>query len=135
MTLTIKTEKKQEFINITSKINKFIEKSKIKKGLCYIFVKHTTAALTLNENADPNVPTDILNCLNKLIPENEKYLHNNICERRNATAHIKSFLFNFFLTIPFENNKLQLGTWQDIFLVELDGPKERDIILNIVKTE
>jgi len=135
MILKISTNKKQEFVNITSKIDDFVEKSKIKNGLCYIYVKHTTAALTTNENADPNVPTDILNWLNKLIPENENYLHNDICERSNAAAHIKSSLFGFSLTIPFENNNLQLGTWQGIFLVELDGPNTRNIILNIVKTE
>ncbi|MBU2634544.1 MAG: secondary thiamine-phosphate synthase enzyme YjbQ [Nanoarchaeota archaeon] len=135
MILQIKTNKKQEFVNITSETNEFVKKSKIKNGLCHIYTQHTTTALTINENTDSNVPTDILNLLNKTITEDHKYLHNNLCDENNATSHIKSSLLGHFLTIPFENNILQFGQWQDIFLVELDGPRTRNIILNIIKTE
>ena len=135
MILTIKTKNRQEIIDITNKVNDFVKESKIKNGLCNIYVRHSSAALTINENADPNMKKDILNTLNKLIPENNKYLHNDICDRSNATGHIKSSLLAFSLTIPFQDNKLQIGQWQGIFLVEFDGSREREVILSIVKTE
>ncbi len=133
MLLTINTKNKEELIDITSQVKNFVKRSKIKNGLCNIYVKHATAALTINENADPNILVDILKTLEKIVPENDNYLHNRM--DGNATSHIKSSILGCSLTIPFENNSLQLGQWQGIFLVELDGPKERNIILNIVKIE
>jgi len=133
MLLTINTNNKQELIDITSNVKGFIKKSKTKNGLCNIYAQHATASLIINENADPNIQKDIINKLNELIPDHNGYLHDKI--DNNAGAHIKSSILGCSLTIPFKDNELFLGRWQDIFLVELDGPRSRNIILNIVKTE
>lgn len=133
MLLTINTNNKQELIDITSSVKDFVKKSKTKNGLCNIYLRHSTAALIINENADPNIQKDILKALNDILPDHNGYLHDKI--DNNAGAHIKSSILGCFLTIPFKDNELLFGRWQDIFLVELDGPREREIILNIVKTE
>jgi len=121
MEITITTSKKQELIDITSKINSLIN---IESGICHLFVPHTTAAITINENADPDVKEDILTALNKIIP-NISYKHS----EGNSPAHIASSLIGCSLTIPIENKKLKLGTWQSIFLYEGDGPRTRKIII------
>ncbi|MFH1209397.1 MAG: secondary thiamine-phosphate synthase enzyme YjbQ [archaeon] len=133
MILKIKTNNKQELIDITSNVKDFVKKSKIKKGLCNIYLKHSTASLIINENADPNIKKDILKALNDILPDHNGYLHDKI--DNNAGAHIKSSILGCSLTIPFQENELLLGRWQDIFLVEFDGPRQREIILSIVKTE
>jgi secondary thiamine-phosphate synthase enzyme len=102
-------------------------KSNVKSGVCTIFVPHTTAGITINENADPAVREDILNILEKLIPRSERYSH----AEGNAPAHIKSSIFGHSLSIIIENNKPVLGAWQGIFFCELDGPRSRTIYLQI----
>jgi len=126
MKLTLTTTKKQEIIEITGKVNELIKKSKIKDGLCNVYVKHTTAAIIINENDDPNICTDILNALNKAFPDKAGYLHDRI--DGNAGAHIKAAVLGPSETLPFEDSKLKLGRWQALMLVELDGPrKDREI--------
>ena len=130
MQLTIKTTKKQELIDITDKIQDTLNKQKIENGLINIYIQHTTASLIINENNDPNICTDLLNSLSSLVPSG-KWLHDKI--DNNASAHIKSSILNSSLTIPFENKKLLLGRWQSIMLAEFDGPRNRNIIITIIK--
>ena len=126
MQLKIKTHKREELVDITDLIRHRIP---ISQGVVHIFVFHTTAGITINENADPNLPTDILNFLNKLIPQG-RWLHDKI--DNNADAHIKASLIGSSISIPVEEGKLQLGTWQNIFLCEFDGPRERNIIVSFL---
>ncbi|MEM4703318.1 MAG: secondary thiamine-phosphate synthase enzyme YjbQ [Candidatus Pacearchaeota archaeon] len=130
MQLTIKTKKREELIDITKEIEVLISKSKIKEGLCFLFVPHATAGLTINENADPNVKQDILNFLSKLVPQG-KWSHDQV--DRNADAHIKSSLIGSSVVVPIQNGKLQLGTWQGIMFCEFDGPRERKVILTCIE--
>lgn len=129
MEITIKTNKKQELVDITNLIQKEI---KIKNGLINIYVPHATAAIIINENHDPNVCADILNSLSKLIPEGI-WLHDKI--DNNAASHIKSAILGPSETIPIKNNKLQLGRWQALMLFEADGPRTRKIIINQIESK
>jgi len=131
---SISTKKKQELIDITGQVNEIIAKSRIKKGICNIFVMHATAAIVINENYDPNVGIDLLNALNKVFPDNAGYIHDRV--DGNAGAHIKAAVLGPGETIPVENGKLKLGTWQSIMLVELDGPREqRQIKVSIISSD
>jgi secondary thiamine-phosphate synthase enzyme len=123
MDLYINTKNREELIDITSIVEKNIT---IKNGILNIFVPHATAAITINENADRNLPKDISNFLNKVV-SNGIWLHDKI--DNNADAHIKASVIGSSVSIPIENRKLQLGQWQDIFLCEFDGPRKRKIIL------
>jgi len=126
----ISTKKKQELIDITEKVSSIIKKSKIKEGLCNIFTAHATAAIIINENYDPNICTDLLNALNKIIPSGI-WLHDKI--DGNADAHIKAAILGPQETIPIKNGELDLGRWQSCMFCELDGPrKDRKIIVTIL---
>lgn len=127
----ISTSKKEELIDITSEIEKIIDNSKIKEGICVLYVPHATAALTINENADPNVADDTLKALKDIVAEGN-WKHDRI--DGNGAAHIKSTIIGCSKTIPIENGKLLLGTWQDLFFCEFDGPRNnRKIIVKIIK--
>lgn len=131
-TITISTSKKHELVDITSKVSEIVSNSKVKEGICFIYVPHATAGVTINENADPNIQTDIIKAVNKIVPEHDGYLHDSI--DNNAAAHIKSTLIGVSTHIPISNSRLQLGTWQAIMFVELDGPRSnRKIIVQIIK--
>ena len=130
MEFTISTNKKQEFIDITQKIKDIVEKSKISKGICNIFVPHATAAVTINENADPNLSLDIIEALDDVCSK-KVWRHDAL--DNNAASHIKSAIIGPSETIPISNGELVLGTWQDIFLCEFDGPRKRRIITTIIK--
>jgi len=129
--IIISSTKKNELINITEKIKKIISESKIESGVCIVYVPHATAAVTINENADPNVAEDIINAINRIIPEHANYKHDRI--DNNAAAHIKASIIGPSQIIPIKDGSLQLGRWQDIFLCEFDGPRERTIIIEIIK--
>jgi len=129
--IIISSTKKNELINITEKIKKIISESKIENGVCIVYVPHATAAVTINENADPNVAEDIINAINRIIPEHANYKHDRI--DNNAAAHIKASIIGPSQIIPIKDGSLQLGRWQDIFLCEFDGPRERTIIIEIIK--
>ena len=126
--LSLSTKKKVEFVDITDKIRDVVEKAKVKKGVIFLYVPHTTAGLAINENADPSVKKDIINKLSVLVPENEGYLHT----EGNADAHIKSVLSGNQLFFFIEDGRLVLGTWQGIFFCEFDGPRDRKIYWKIV---
>jgi len=127
--LSIRTQSRTEFIEITSQIQKVISESGIKNGICTVWVPHTTAAITVNENADPTVQQDILMELNKIIPFQDNYAH----YEGNSAAHIKSSLVGCSHTLLIEEGRLLLGTWQGIFFCEFDGPRHRQIWIKILE--
>jgi secondary thiamine-phosphate synthase enzyme len=128
--LSIKTNKRTELIDITGIVENALKKSKVTDGVCIVFCPHTTAGLTINENADPSVRKDIINALNKLVPENAGYSHS----EGNADSHIKSSLFGPTLSIIIEQGQLCLGTWQGVYFCESDGPRSREIWVKIIKS-
>ena len=127
--LKIKTNNKVEFIDITTKIQNVVKETNLKTGLVQIHIPHTTAAVTINENADPDVKADIKKEINKIVPFNDNYAH----LEGNSAAHIKSSLFGVDQSIIFEDGKLLLGTWQAIYFCEFDGPRSRNIYLKIIQ--
>lgn len=127
--ISIKTASRVELVDITDTIQAVVAKSKIKDGLCVVFCPHTTAGLTINENADPSVRRDIIKSLDKLAPENAGYAH----AEGNADSHIKSSLLGSSLNVFLEAGKLRLGTWQGIYFCESDGPRSREVWVKIIK--
>ena len=111
--ITISTSKKQEMIDVTGQVNAIVRKSKVKQGLCNVFTMHATAAIIINENADPNICSDTIDALDKIIKEGV-WRHDKI--DGNAASHIKSTILGPSETMPITNNSLQLGTWQSISL-------------------
>lgn len=125
--ISIKTASRTEFVNITPSVQKAVSESGIKSGICYVYVPHTTAGITINEGADPSVVKDILTALNKLVPHKAGYLH----MEGNSDAHIKTSLVGTSRSVIIENGRLILGTWQAIFFCEFDGPRSREVIVKI----
>lgn len=129
--ITVKTGSRFEMIDITNHVRKIVNEREIKSGICHVFTPHTTAAITINENADPNVPRDIIMELDKVIPLNDNYRH----IEGNSAAHIKSSLIGASETVFIEDGKLILGTWQSIFFCEFDGPRTRKVLIKLFSTE
>jgi secondary thiamine-phosphate synthase enzyme len=127
--ISVKTNSRIDLIDITDKIQAVISKSRVREGICFIFCPHTTAGLTINENADPSVRRDIINALSKLVPENAGYAHS----EGNADSHIKSSLFGSSLTVFIKDGQLALGTWQGIYFCEGDGPRSREVWVKAIK--
>jgi len=130
-TLTVRTSARSDMIDITGIIRSVIGESKIKSGVCYVFVPHTTAAVTINENADPDVPRDMLMALDKTIPWQDDYRH----REGNAAAHVKSSLVGASEVILIEKGDPVLGTWQSIFFCEFDGPRTRKVLVKVTSSE
>ncbi|MCK4908528.1 MAG: secondary thiamine-phosphate synthase enzyme YjbQ [Planctomycetes bacterium] len=128
ITFSVKTKKQTELIDITGEVRSAIKKSGLKDGLVCVFVPHTTAAVTINENADPSVQSDILNELNKVIPLHDNYTHS----EGNSAGHIKSTLTGCSQLLIVENGQLVLGTWQGIYFCEFDGPRSRQVHIKTV---
>lgn len=126
--IAVQTKTRNEFIDITSDVQRLITKSNVNDGICYLYVPHTTAGITINENADPSVVNDIKNHLNKIVPSEGRYTH----LEGNADAHIKSTLVGCSKTIFVNRSKLVLGTWQGIFFCEFDGPRSRKVYAKII---
>lgn len=124
--ISLKTGARAEFVDITSKVTDAVHQNQWQNGLLCIYVPHTTAAITINENADPSVPRDILEQLNKMVPFNGAYHHT----EGNSAAHIKASLVGPSITIIIEHGKLALGRWQGIFFCEFDGPRSREVYLD-----
>ncbi len=129
--IIISTKAHNELIDITKEVEKIVSESKVKQGLCNVFVTHATAAILINENYDPNLRGDIIKALNQTIPERNNYKHDQI--DNNAASHIKAAIIGPSETIPIKDNKLYLGTWQSIAFCEFDGPRSnRKIIITII---
>jgi len=126
--LSLRTSQKEEFLDLTPKIQELVEKSEIKNGLVLVYVPHTTCGLTINEHADPDVSADILMALKRAVPDNLPYSH----AEGNSPAHIKASLLGSSQTIFVENGRLKLGTWQGLFLCEFDGPRTRQVWVKII---
>jgi len=127
-TLSVPTSRRTEMVDITGQIQERVRLSGVTEGVCHIFEAHTTAGLTINENADPSVPADMLMVFNKIISEEEAYRH----LEGNSPAHVKASLMGAQLTVLVSNGRLLLGTWQGIFLCEFDGPRTRKVHLKIM---
>ncbi len=127
-TLTVRTSSRTEFLDLTGQIQAAVRESGVQEGLCHLFVPHTTAAVTINENADPSVRVDILMVLNQIISDKEAYRH----LEGNSPAHIKASLIGPQLTLLVSGGRLVLGTWQGIYFCEFDGPRSRRLHLKVV---
>ena len=122
---TIKTSKRNEFVDITAQIQEIV--GEVSEGVVTVFVPHTTTGITINENADPDVPRDILKKLEKLIPQQDNYSH----MEGNSDAHIKASLFGSSVRVIVKDSQLLLGTWQSIFFCEFDGPRTRKFYVQV----
>ncbi len=123
-TISIKTNRRNEMVDVTDRVSEFVRASGIQKGLAVIYVPHTTAGITINENADPSVVHDILLTLNQLVPpDHPGYRHN----EGNSDAHVKAGLIGCSVTVIIENGDLHLGNWQGIYFCEFDGPRNRKL--------
>lgn len=126
--LQVDTESKTELVDITRRVQKAIDERDVADGVCYLFVPHTTAGLTLNENWDPAVHADIVRTLDDMVPADNDYRHS----EGNSPAHIKATLTGASSTLLIENGEPRLGTWQGVYLAEFDGPRRRTVLIKIV---
>jgi secondary thiamine-phosphate synthase enzyme len=117
-------------VDITDKVTQAVDEAQVKNGMAIVFVPHTTAAITINENADPDVKHDLLRKLTELIPQRESYYRHN---EGNSDSHVKTSLVGNSVMVLIENGKLVLGTWQGIQFCEFDGPRNRDVIIKLVQ--
>ncbi len=124
----VKTGRRAEFVDITAQVQGVVRDSGIRKGVCHIYVPHTTAGLTINENADPAVPADIIAHLEKLVPRSGDYRH----AEGNSDSHIKASMMGFSETVLVENGALVLGTWQCVYFCEFDGPRNRTVSVQVI---
>ena len=129
MMLSVKTRSRTEFVDITAQVQEAVRGSGVERGLCIVYVPHTTGAVTINESADPSVKEDILMILNRIVPWQAEYRH----LEGNSPAHVKATLVGASETIPIEDGRLTLGTWQGIFFCEFDGPRTRKLRIQILK--
>lgn len=126
--MRIETSKKVETIDITERVAEKVKESKIREGICVLTVAHTTAAVFVNENADPDVQRDLLTTLGRIVPEGGDYRH----AEGNAPAHIKSVLVGGDITLAIRDGELDLGGWQGIYLAEFDGPRTRSATVTVI---
>jgi secondary thiamine-phosphate synthase enzyme len=127
-TLAVVTRSRTEFVDITGEVSGAVSKSGVREGMAYIYCPHTTAAITINENADPSVKRDVLNHLAGLVPVDGDFHH----AEGNSDAHIKSILTGACQPIPVSEGRLVLGTWQGIFFCEFDGPRRRRVLVKVM---
>ena len=128
MNISVTTRSRTELVDITAQVQNAIREAGFRDGVCMVYVPHTTAAVTINENADPTVKGDILKVLNKVIPWDDGYRH----LEGNSAAHIKSTLVGASELVAVEGGKLQLGTWQGVFFCEFDGPRRRKVQVHLI---
>jgi secondary thiamine-phosphate synthase enzyme len=125
---TLRTSQKDEWINITSEVQKAVASSGVTEGICVVFIPHTTAAVTINENADPDVPHDVLLALNAASPDRREFRH----AEGNSAAHTKTSLVGPSITVIVSKGRLLLGTWQGIWFNEYDGPRTRKVHIRVL---
>ncbi len=128
ITLDIHSKNHSEMIDITSRVNQAIQKMEMDSGACTVFVPHTTAGVTINENADPDVQTDMLNILDRVVPWEGNYRHS----EGNSAAHVKASMMGNSSTLLVEEGRLVLGTWQGIYFCEFDGPRHRKVHIQVL---
>lgn len=128
-TIELSTSKSTQMVDITGEVERIVSQSGVKEGTCHLFTPHTTAGLTINENADPTVTADILMELNKIIPFDDSYRHT----EGNSAAHIKSSLVGVSLSVFVTGGRLLLGTWQGLYFCEFDGPRRRKVLVKVVE--
>ncbi|WP_054695884.1 secondary thiamine-phosphate synthase enzyme YjbQ [Syntrophomonas palmitatica] len=124
----VKTHTREELVDITGIVREALRSDKSEASACMVFIPHTTAGVTINENADPDVKADIISGLNRMIPMDQDFRHS----EGNSDAHIKASLLGSSVMVPLENSQLVLGTWQGIFLAEFDGPRTRTVIIKLI---
>ncbi len=127
--LSVRTSQQVEMVDVTSQVQELVKASGIDSGLCQLFVPHTTAGITINENADPAVQQDMVGAINKLVPLEDGYRH----MEGNSAAHLKSTLYSPSLTLIIQDRRLVLGTWQGIYFCEFDGPRKRSLFVKILE--
>jgi len=127
-TLKVRSRQREELVEFTDEVQRKLDEAHAKEGVVVLYVQHTTAGLTVNENADPDVPRDMLHALRTLVPQHGMGFRHG---EQNSDAHIKASLTGSSVTIPFKDGKLLLGRWQGIFLCEFDGGRERQVIMMI----
>jgi len=127
-TLRIETGSQMEMVDVTANVRRLVKDSGVARGVCHLYVPHTTAAITINENTDPDVRKDMIKELLKTVPLQDDYLH----AEGNAAAHILSSLLGASQSVFVENGKLVLGTWQAIYFCEFDGPRSRTVLLRVM---
>lgn len=125
--ITVSTKTHSQMIDITSQVQAAVKETGVSAGICYVFVPHTTAGITINENADPSVVSDFLRETEKIVPWNDGYQHS----EGNSAAHIKASMMGFSQAVFIENGKLVLGTWQGIYFCEFDGPRTRKVLIKV----
>jgi secondary thiamine-phosphate synthase enzyme len=124
-TIEVRTQAREEFVDITARVREELVSSGVKDGICYVYVPHTTAAVTINESADPSVKDDILMTLRKIVPDSLPYRHS----EGNSPAHVKASLIGSSIKVIIKEGQLSLGTWQGIFFCEFDGPRSRSVFI------
>ena len=127
--IMLRSREREDLVEFTAEVSDIVSESRVREGACVLFVRHTTAGLTVNENADPDVPRDMLHCLRTLIPQHGMGFKHG---EENSDAHIKASLVGPGVTVPFADGKLLLGRWQGIFLCEFDGPRRREVVMTIL---
>jgi secondary thiamine-phosphate synthase enzyme len=127
-TLTVKTDRRTQLVDVTTQVQKLVAASGVENGICYLYVPHTTAAITINEHADPDVARDVEGALDRLIPKNGPYRHS----EGNSDSHVKAVLVGASQSVFVQGGKLVLGRWQGIFFCEFDGPRERRLEVKVV---
>ena len=127
--LKVRSRQREQLVEFTDEVRRKLEESGAREGVCVLYVQHTTAGLTINENADPDVPADMLHALRTLLPQHGMNFRHG---EENSDAHIKASLVGSSAVIPFSGGRLLLGRWQGIFLCEFDGPRERKVIMKIM---
>jgi secondary thiamine-phosphate synthase enzyme len=127
--LNVKTSARTDLVDISAQVAAVVKKSGIKSGICCVYVPHTTAGVTINENADPDVCRDIDTILERMVPWDNGYRH----MEGNSAAHVKASLMGFTATIPFERGQMLLGTWQGIYFCDFDGPRNRKVLVKVIE--
>ena len=127
--IKVRSSQREELVEFTNQVQEKLNELEADEGVCFLFVQHTTAGLTVNENADPDVPRDMLHLLRTLIPQHGMGFRHG---EQNSDSHIKASLVGSSVSVPIKDGKLRLGRWQGIFLCEFDGPREREVVLQIV---
>ena len=126
--IKVRSRQREELVEFTDQVQEKLNESGADEGVCFLYVQHTTAGLTVNENADPDVPRDMLHLLRTLIPQHGMDFRHG---EQNSDSHIKASLVGSSVSVPFKDGKLLLGRWQGIFLCEFDGGRERQVIMMV----